>query len=53
MEETIKKSSAISWVLFFISVAACVGLYFSPYANFITATFPFIVYYFAKALDLI
>ncbi len=48
-----KKSTALNWILFFVSVAACVILYFTPYANFITATFPFIVYYLAKALDLI
>jgi hypothetical protein len=51
--ETAKKSTALSWILFFVSVAACVLMYFSPFANYITATLPFIVYYFAKALDLI
>lgn len=48
-----KKSSALNWILFFVSVAAFVLLYISPYANFITVTLPFIVYYLAKALDLI
>ncbi|MBY0478887.1 MAG: hypothetical protein K2Q24_14655 [Chitinophagaceae bacterium] len=48
-----KKSSALNWILFFVSVAAFVLLYISPYANYITATLPFIVYYLAKALDLI
>ncbi|MEJ8840841.1 hypothetical protein WG954_00505 [Lacibacter sp. H375] len=49
-----KKSSALNWILFFVSVAACVIFYFTPaFANYITATFPFICYYFVKALDLI
>lgn len=48
-----KKSTALNWILFFVSVAACVILYFTPFANYITATFPFICYYLAKALDLI
>ncbi len=48
-----KKSSALNWILFFVSVAAFVLLYISPYANYITVTLPFIVYYLAKALDLI
>jgi hypothetical protein len=52
--ETTKKSTAVSWILFFVSVAACVAMYFSDsLANYITATLPFIVYFFAKALDLI
>lgn len=53
MEQTQKKSSLLSWILFFVSVAAFFVLYFSPLANFITATLPFICYYLAKALDLI
>jgi predicted permease len=53
MEQVKKKSSAIYWILFFISVAACVLMYFSPFANYITATLPFICYYFVKAMDLI
>jgi hypothetical protein len=53
MEQVKKKSSAVYWLLFFISVAACVLMYFSPYANYITATLPFICYYFVKAMDLI
>jgi len=48
-----KKSSALNWILFFVSVAVCVVFYFTPMANYITATFPFICYYFVKALDLI
>lgn len=52
--ETTKKSTAISWLLFFLFVALTVAMYFSDtFANYITATLPFIVYYFAKALDLI
>jgi hypothetical protein len=52
--ETTKKSTAISWLLFFLFVALTVVMYFSDsFANYITATLPFIVYYFAKALDLI
>jgi hypothetical protein len=52
--ETAKKSAMLSWVFFFLSVAACVAMYFSDtFANYITATLPFIVYFFAKALDLI
>lgn len=53
MEQVKKKSTAVYWLLFFISVAACVLMYFSPYANYITATLPFICYYFVKAMDLI
>jgi hypothetical protein len=53
MEQVKKKSSAIYWILFFISVAACALMYFSPFANYITATLPFICYYFVKAMDLI
>ncbi|TWI83856.1 hypothetical protein IQ13_1974 [Lacibacter cauensis] len=49
-----KKSSALNWILFFVSVVVCVAMYLSPmFANYITATFPFICYYFVKALDLI
>jgi hypothetical protein len=49
-----KKSSALNWILFFVSVAACVIFYLvPPFSNYITATFPFIGYYFVKALDLI
>ena len=49
-----KKSSALNWILFFVSVVVCVAMYLSPmFANYITATLPFICYYFAKALDLI
>ncbi|HEX4956863.1 MAG TPA: hypothetical protein VFV46_01690 [Lacibacter sp.] len=52
--ETTKKSTATSWLLFFAFVALTVAMYFSDsFANYITATLPFIVYYFAKALDLI
>ncbi|NCU06326.1 MAG: hypothetical protein GXC73_20420 [Chitinophagaceae bacterium] len=51
-----KKSSALNWILFFVSVAVCLIMYLVPglgLANYITATFPFICYYFVKALDLI
>ncbi|MFY7880279.1 MAG: hypothetical protein ACOVP6_09425 [Lacibacter sp.] len=48
-----KKSSVLNWILFFVSVAAFFVFYFSPLANYITATLPFICYYLAKALDLI
>jgi hypothetical protein len=47
-----KKSTALNWVLFFVSVGAFVLLYFT-YAQYITVTLPFIVFYLAKALDLI
>ncbi len=47
-----KKSAALHWLLFFASVAAFVVLYF-VYPELITVTFPFIVYFFAKGLDLI
>jgi len=47
-----KKSTALNWVLFFVSVGAFVLLYFT-YAEYITVTLPFIVFYLAKALDLI
>ncbi|HMO32521.1 MAG TPA: hypothetical protein PKE63_04725 [Lacibacter sp.] len=53
MEQIQKKSSALYWILFFVWVAVCVIMYFSPFANFITATFPMICYYLAKALDLL
>ena len=48
-----KKSAMLNWILFFISVAAFFVMYFSPMANYITATLPFICYYLAKALDLL
>jgi hypothetical protein len=51
--ETAKKSTTLSWIFFLVSVAASILMYYSPFANYITATFPFICYYFAKALDLI
>lgn len=56
--ETAKKSTTTSWIYFSLSVAACIIMYFDlipgvKLANYITATLPFIVYYFAKALDLI
>jgi len=47
-----KKSAALHWLLFFASVAAFVVLFF-VYPELITVTFPFIVYFFAKGLDLI
>jgi len=53
MEQAKKKSSAIYWLLFFISVAAFFVMYYSPMANYITATLPFICYYLVKAMDLI
>jgi hypothetical protein len=48
-----KKETLVNWILFFVSVAAFFVMYFSPFANYITATLPFICYYLAKALDLI
>ncbi|MFN5334992.1 MAG: hypothetical protein ACK5BV_07380 [Bacteroidota bacterium] len=53
MEQTKKKSSALYWVLFLLSVAAFFVMYYSPLANYITATLPFICYYLVKAMDLI
>jgi len=53
MEQAKKKSSALYWLLFFISVAAFVLMYYSPLANYITATLPFVCYYLVKAMDLI
>ncbi|MFT3843657.1 MAG: hypothetical protein QM725_01285 [Lacibacter sp.] len=47
-----KKSSLLNWLLFFLSVAAFVVLYFT-WAEYITVTLPFIAYFLAKALDLI
>lgn len=53
MTQTQKKSSALNWILFFLSVAAFVIMYYSPFANYITATLPFVCYYLVKAMDLI
>jgi len=53
MEQSQKKSTTLYWILFFLSVAAFFVLYFSPYANMITATLPFVCYYLVKAMDLI
>jgi hypothetical protein len=53
MEQTQKKSTTLYWILFFVSVAAFFVMYYSPFANYITATLPFICYYLVKAMDLI
>lgn len=53
MEQSQKKSTALYWILFFVSVAAFFVMYYSPFANYITATLPFICYYLVKAMDLI
>ncbi len=53
MEQTQKKSTTLYWILFLVSVAAFFVMYYSPFANYITATLPFICYYLVKAMDLI
>jgi hypothetical protein len=47
-----KKSSALNWLLFFASVGAFFLLFWLK-PEFITVTLPFVVYFLAKALDLI
>lgn len=52
MDTANKKSRGLYWLLFFLSVAT----FFLVYAfagNFITVTLPFVVYFFAKSLDII
>lgn len=53
MEQVQKKSTTLHWILFFVWTGICVAMYFSPLANYITAIFPMICYYLAKALDLL
>jgi len=52
MQETAKKSTAIFWILFLLSVVAFFGVY-SIGGGYCTLTLPFVVTFFAKALDLI
>lgn len=49
--ETAKKSRAIYWVLFFVSVAAFFGVY-AIGGGYCSLVLPFIVTSFAMALDL-
>ncbi|HRQ16173.1 MAG TPA: hypothetical protein PL085_03835 [Agriterribacter sp.] len=52
MDTANKKSRGLYWLLFLLSVV----VFFVVYAfagNFITVTLPFVVYFFAKALDII
>lgn len=53
MDTTKKKSRLIYWVLFLASVAAFFLVYNLTSGNMLTVTLPFIVYFFAKALDII
>ena len=52
MDTVNKKSRGLYWLLFLLSVV----VFFVVYAfagNFNTVTLPFVVYFFAKALDII
>jgi hypothetical protein len=53
METTNKKSRGLYWLLFFASVAAFFMIYTLTSGNMLTVTLPFIVYFFAKAMDII
>ncbi len=50
--ETSKKSTALYWILFFISVAAFFIVYMVG-GGYCSMVLPFVVTYFAKALDLL
>jgi hypothetical protein len=49
--ETVKKSTGKYWVLFFLSVAAFFGVY-AVAGGYCSMVLPFVVTYFAMALDL-
>jgi hypothetical protein len=49
--ETTKKSTALYWILFFISVAAFVFVYMVG-GGYCSMVLPFNVTFFAKAMDL-
>jgi len=53
MEQSQKKSNTLYWILFLLSVAAFFIMYYSPMANYITGTLPFVCYFLVKAMDLI
>ncbi len=52
MDNVNKKSRSLYWLLFLISVAVFFLVYVFA-GNLITLTLPFIVYFFAKALDIV
>jgi hypothetical protein len=49
--ETTKKSTGLYWILFFVSVAAFVLVY-AVGGGYCSMVLPFIVTFFAKAMDL-
>lgn len=53
MERT-KKSTAIHWALFFISLAAMLGmLFFTPYGQWFWLILPIVCTSFVQAMDLL
>jgi hypothetical protein len=50
--ETVKKSRTKYWILFFLSIAAFFGVY-AVGGGYCSLVLPFVVTYFAQAMDLL